>query len=116
MTTTINKTNAKNSIKDLKKSRQTRKEGEAEERQKGFCQANTLNTIMSISRSRGGLNSNKEGVCPNTIKDIYYLVYGVQLTSELYHDIIDFVVECGEYEGELMEFVGDAEWDFFSIE
>jgi hypothetical protein len=30
--------------------------------------------------------------------------------------MIDFVVESGEYEGELMEFIGYEEWSFFEIE
>ena len=52
----------------------------------------------------------------NLITDVYYLIYGVKYSPQLYRDIIDFVVDCGEYEGELMEFIGDDEWDFFSIE
>lgn len=50
------------------------------------------------------------------IHDNFYLIYGTVLPSELVHDMIDYIVECGEYEGELMEFVGDEEWDFFEYE
>ena len=48
--------------------------------------------------------------------DQYFLIYGIKISSELYHDIIDFVVDSGEWEGELMEFIGDDEWYFFEIE
>lgn len=50
------------------------------------------------------------------IFDQYFLIYGIKISSELYHDMIDFIVESGEWEGELMEFIGDDEWYFFDIE
>ena len=58
---------------------------------------------------------NKSGNHNFVIYDNYYLIYGIRIQSELYYDMIDFVVESGEYEGELMEFIGD-EWDFFDVE
>ena len=48
--------------------------------------------------------------------DQYFLIYGIKISSELYHDMIDFVVDSGEWEGELMEFIGDDEWYLFEIE
>ena len=56
------------------------------------------------------LNSHK------IIFDQYFLIYGTRISSELYHDMIDFVVESGEWEGELMEFIGEDEWYYFDIE
>jgi hypothetical protein len=50
------------------------------------------------------------------IHDNFYLIYGTVISSELFHDMIDYIVECGEYEGDLMEFIGDDEWDFFEYE
>lgn len=53
----------------------------------------------------------------NKIKfDHYFLIYGIRINNSLYHDMIDFIVESGEWEGELMEFIGDDEWYFFEIE
>lgn len=50
------------------------------------------------------------------IFDQYFLIYGIKLSSELYQDMIDFVIESGEWEGELMEFIGDDEWYIFEID
>lgn len=50
------------------------------------------------------------------VHDNFYLIYGTVLPSELCHDMIDYIVECGEYEGELMEFVGEDDWDLFEYE
>ena len=33
------------------------------------------------------------------IKDHYYLIYGVKVSTDLYYTMIDYIIESGEWEG-----------------
>ena len=70
---------------------------------------------LYFSNQRYTYNQNK---CSNTeiIRDHYYLIYGVRISSELYHTMIDYIIESGEWEGEIMEFIEEDEWNFFETE
>lgn len=70
---------------------------------------------LYFSDQRQNYNKPSSGAL-RVINDNYYLIYGVKISSELHHDMIDFIVESGEWEGEIMEFVGCNDWDFFDTE
>ena len=64
--------------------------------------------------------NNQIKICSNRnntiINDHYYLIYGVKVSNELYHTIIDYIIESGEWEGEIMEFIEEDDWNFFETE
>jgi hypothetical protein len=71
---------------------------------------------LYFSDKRQTYNHNKCSKNSTIIKDHYYLIYGVRISSELYHAMIDYVIESGEWEGEIMEFIEEDEWNFFETE
>lgn len=75
---------------------------------------------LYFSDKRQTLNNNRNATIHFTnttiINDHYYLIYGVKISDELYHTMIDYIIESGEWEGEIMEFIEEDEWNFFETE
>jgi len=71
---------------------------------------------LYFSNQRQTYNQNKCYNKTEIIRDHYYLIYGVRISSELYHTMIDYIIESGEWEGEIMEFIEEDEWNFFETE
>jgi hypothetical protein len=85
----------------------------AQQKSSVFSNEKKSNSNLSLSSPQKNEFTNN---AHKIIFDQYFLIYGIKISSELYQDMIDFVVESGEWEGELMEFIGDDDWYIFEIE